>query len=127
MGKRRTLSFLILASLIFVYVIADQWISPREFPDIVMNYSKYQKNTVKTFDNSLNRYIGQCIFYLLGSAIFIITIVAHIRRKELKRNVLITCALYFLIFVALELPLYSWDIGWETVHGHSFWEDFHFH
>ncbi|ALJ00728.1 hypothetical protein [Rufibacter tibetensis] len=125
MGWR--LSFLISLILVFAFVIIGQWALLKEFPDVVVNYPKYQKSGVATLGYSLNKYIGQCLFYLLGFTIFIASIAAFIRRKELSRRLFLISVMYFLVFIALEFPLYGWDIGWETVHGHSFWKGFHFH
>ncbi|GGK82811.1 hypothetical protein GCM10011405_33280 [Rufibacter glacialis] len=127
MGRKWVLVFLVSASLIFAYVIAEQWITLKEFPEIVLNYSKYKNSVTATFENSLDKFIGQCTFYLLGISILISAITTYFRRKELNRTMLRFYVLYFLVFVALELPLYGWDIGWETVQGHSFWKGFHFH
>jgi len=127
MDRKWVLVFLVSASLIFAYVIADQWITLKEFPEIVLNYYKYKNSVTATFENSLDKFIGQCIFYLLGISILISAIATYFIRKELTRTMLRCCVLYFLVFVALELPLYGWDIGWKTVQGHSFWKGFHFH
>jgi cell division protein FtsW (lipid II flippase) len=73
--------------------------------------------------------IKQACFYLLGLVLVLLILPELIRDKRVNKRKFIGYCLYFITFLALELPFYNQHSGFAgtDVHGHSFWYGSHFH
>ncbi len=111
------------ANLLFMLVVADQWIELRELPGVVSQYASSQKSGHPGID----KYMVQCLFYALGAGLSLAVLAGLFRKRGVNKVLLIAYGTYFLVFVTLELPLYNEHYGWAEPHRHSFWYGPHFH
>ncbi len=123
MNNRLLIALYVLANLTFIIVIIIQWSELKEFPDIILKYSEYRKKEYL----GINKYLVQCLFYLIGLGLSFFVLRDLLKRKIVRRKTLFLYGIYFLLLILFELPFYDKHIGWGNLHGHSYWKGFHFH
>ena len=123
MNKKWLAAVYIIANILFVSVIIQQWFQLCELPDLVSNYAEYSKNE----SLGINKVIAQCLFYALGAGLSLVVLNGLFKTTRVPKKWLLAYGLYFLAFILLELPLYNKHFGWGDSHGHSFWYGLHFH
>lgn len=123
MNKKWLAAFYIIANLLFIRIVAEQWFALRQLPDLVSNDAEYRKNESSGIDKG----IAQGLFYALGAALSLVVLSSLFKNTGINKKWLLACGVYFLAFILLELPLYNKHFGWGDSHGHSFWYGLHFH
>jgi hypothetical protein len=123
MNKKWLAALYIIANLLFIRIVAEQWFALRELPGLVSNYAQYSKNE----SSGIAKGIAQGLFYALGAALSMVVLSSLFKNTDINKKWLLAWGGYFLAFILLELPLYNKHFGWGASHRHSFWYGSHFH
>jgi hypothetical protein len=117
---------IILSALAFIFMIMAHSERLRYAPAVFQDAMNG-----KEWTSDARLVVGQFSFYAVGLllAVLILLSLATSKYKPSLRWLLWGYGAYFLLFVALELPLYQKHSGFAgtILHGHSFWTGFHLH